>query len=201
VARSQGDAAQAYLYYAESLTVFVELMDKQSIPQCLEGIAGLANAAGQPAHAARLFGAAEALCESAGVPLPPVMRAEYDLDVAATRAQLDEPTFATAWDARRALTLEQAIAYALEPPPAVTPPAPPVTPPPIPSISAYPAGLTEREVAVLRLLAQGLSYAEIATQLVISPRTVNRHLTAIYSKLDVTSRHAASRFATDQHLV
>ena len=99
------------------------------------------------------------------------------------------------------MTLEQAIAYALEPPPEVTPPTPSSDTPPIPSINTYPAGLTEREVAVLRLLAQGLSYAEIAAQLVISPRTVNRHLTAIYSKLDVTSRHAATRFAIDHQLV
>jgi DNA-binding NarL/FixJ family response regulator len=54
---------------------------------------------------------------------------------------------------------------------------------------------------VLRLLAQGLSYDQIAAQLVISPRTVNRHLTAIYTKLDVTSRHTATRFAVDHHLV
>ncbi|MDQ5854360.1 MAG: LuxR C-terminal-related transcriptional regulator, partial [Chloroflexota bacterium] len=64
----------------------------------------------------------------------------------------------------------------------------------------YPAGLTEREVEVLRLLTQGLSYDEIANRLIISPRTVNRHLTSIYSKLDVTSRHAATRWAIEQGL-
>jgi DNA-binding NarL/FixJ family response regulator len=56
-------------------------------------------------------------------------------------------------------------------------------------------------VDVLRLLVQGLTYAQIADRLVISPRTVNHHVTSIYAKLDVTSRHAATRFALDQHLV
>jgi len=54
---------------------------------------------------------------------------------------------------------------------------------------------------VLRLLAQGLMDAQIAEQLVISPRTVNNHLTSIYSKIQVTSRSAATRFAFEHKLV
>ena len=65
----------------------------------------------------------------------------------------------------------------------------------------YPDGLTAREVEVLRLLAQGLSDAQIAEQLVISPRTVNRHTTSLYSKLGVSSRAAATRFAHEHHLL
>ena len=65
----------------------------------------------------------------------------------------------------------------------------------------YPAGLTTREVEVLRLVAQGLTDTQVAEQLVISPRTVNWHLTAIYSKLQVTSRSAATRYAIEQHVV
>jgi len=54
---------------------------------------------------------------------------------------------------------------------------------------------------VLRLVAQGLSDAQVAEQLVISPRTVNWHLTSIYSKIRVSSRNAATRYAVDHHLV
>jgi DNA-binding CsgD family transcriptional regulator len=65
----------------------------------------------------------------------------------------------------------------------------------------FPAGLTSREVEVLRLLARGLSDAQIADHLVISPRTVNRHTTSLYSKLGVSSRAAATRAALERHLL
>ena len=64
-----------------------------------------------------------------------------------------------------------------------------------------PSGLTTREGEVLRLVAQGLTDAQIAEHLVISPRTVNWHLTSIYSKLGVSSRAAATRYALEKHLV
>lgn len=63
-----------------------------------------------------------------------------------------------------------------------------------------PAGLTAREVEVLRLVAAGLSNAQVADRLFLSPRTVNGHLTAIYTKLNVVSRGAAIRFALDHNL-
>jgi len=62
-------------------------------------------------------------------------------------------------------------------------------------------GLTAREMKVLHLVAKGLSDTQIAKQLVISPRTVNWHLTTIYSKLGVSSRIAATRFAIEHHLI
>jgi DNA-binding NarL/FixJ family response regulator len=64
----------------------------------------------------------------------------------------------------------------------------------------FPAGLTTREVEVLRLVTQGLSDAKVAEQLVISPRTVNTHLTSIYTKLGVDSRTAATRYAVEHQL-
>ena len=65
----------------------------------------------------------------------------------------------------------------------------------------YPEGLTAREVEVLRLVAQGLTDAQVAEQLVISPRTVNTHLTSIYGKIQVTSRSAATRYAIEHQLL
>jgi DNA-binding NarL/FixJ family response regulator len=53
----------------------------------------------------------------------------------------------------------------------------------------------------LRLLAQGLTNAQIGEQLVISPLTVNAHVRAIYRKLPVSSRVQAARYAQDHHLV
>jgi predicted ATPase/DNA-binding NarL/FixJ family response regulator len=65
----------------------------------------------------------------------------------------------------------------------------------------YPAGLTVREVEVLRLVANGLTNAQIAQQLVISTRTVNAHMRSIYNKLEISSRTAATRFALEHHLL
>ncbi len=72
----------------------------------------------------------------------------------------------------------------------------------IPSAAmVYPAGLTAREVQVLRLVATGLSDAQVAAQLVVSPRTVTTHLQSIYGKLGVNSRAAATRFAVEHGLL
>jgi DNA-binding CsgD family transcriptional regulator len=53
---------------------------------------------------------------------------------------------------------------------------------------------------VLRLVAAGLTNAQVAERLFLSPHTINSHLTAIYNKLGVTSRSAAIRFALEHNL-
>jgi HD-GYP domain-containing protein (c-di-GMP phosphodiesterase class II) len=65
----------------------------------------------------------------------------------------------------------------------------------------WPAGLSEREVVVLSLLARGLSTKEIAQRLVVSPKTVDHHLQHIYTKIDVRTRPAARLFAVEHGLV
>ena len=67
--------------------------------------------------------------------------------------------------------------------------------------ASNPAGLTAREIDVLRLVAQGMTDIQAAEKLVVSPRTVNWHLAAIYSKLQVSSRSGATRYALEQRLV
>jgi DNA-binding CsgD family transcriptional regulator len=66
---------------------------------------------------------------------------------------------------------------------------------------ALPAGLTEREVEVLRLITAGLTNNEIASQLYLSVKTVSRHLSNIFTKIGVTSRAGATAFAFEQQLV
>ena len=63
------------------------------------------------------------------------------------------------------------------------------------------AGLTAREVEVLRLLAQGLSNKEIANRLVISPKTAGNHIEHIYARIDASSRATASPFAAQHGLL
>lgn len=67
-------------------------------------------------------------------------------------------------------------------------------------VSGLPDGLTRREYEVLTLVAEGRSNREIGAALFISDRTVARHLTNIYNKIDVTSRTQAARYALDHHM-
>ncbi len=60
--------------------------------------------------------------------------------------------------------------------------------------------LTPREAEVLRLVAEGLTNAQVAERLFLSPRTVDRHLNAVYTKLGVENRAAATRFAVEHGL-
>jgi tetratricopeptide (TPR) repeat protein len=83
----------------------------QGMALCLAGLAAVATAQKQMEPAARLCGAADALIVTNR--LSPLDCAHYDRTIAAIRAQLDEEAFAAAWAAVRAMTIEQAVAYAL----------------------------------------------------------------------------------------
>jgi DNA-binding NarL/FixJ family response regulator len=66
---------------------------------------------------------------------------------------------------------------------------------------AWPAGLSDREVEVLRLIARGASYREVARTLTISPKTAEHHVGHIYDKIGVSSRAAAAMFAMEHDLL
>ena len=99
------------------------------------------------------------------------------------------------------MSMEEAIEYALsKEKPSATPPSSATGQPSPPSTPEHPAGLTSREIEVLGLVAAGMTSAQIAKELFLSPRTVETHLTSIYHKLGVTSRSAATRFALEHGL-
>jgi predicted ATPase/DNA-binding CsgD family transcriptional regulator len=202
VEAGQGDGAAAQSHFQESLTVASALGNQWAIASAVEGLAGMVAAQGELAWAARLWGAAEALRQTIGAPMPPVERASYERSVATVRAHLGEQAFTAAWAQGRTMRPEQALAAQGRPAPPPSAPLPPTTPsaPPATSRVASPAGLTPREVEVLRLVAQGLTDAQVAQALVLSRRTVNSYLTTIYSKLGVSSRSAATRYAMEHHL-
>src|SRR6185436_7456716 len=66
---------------------------------------------------------------------------------------------------------------------------------------ANPAGLTARQVEVLSLVAEGLTNAEIAERLFVSPRTAEHHVAAVLTKLGAATRQDAARRANDLGLV
>jgi predicted ATPase/DNA-binding CsgD family transcriptional regulator len=192
LAARQGNDALARREYEESLAVAIELGVVGFIASGLKGLGCVAAAQGQYTWATLLWGAAENLPESHSVAIPlPI----YERMRTTARAHLGESAFAQYLAEGRAMAPEQA--FTAEPPMQPEVPAPSKTK----RSPAYPAGLTAREVEVLRLVADGLTDAQVAEHLVISLRTVNAHLTSIYQKIHVSSRGAATRYALEHQLV
>jgi len=113
-ARYQGNFEDAIGYYQESLHTRQTIGDKLGIAECLEGLASSERGLGHNIKAARLFGASEALRELIGAPLPLADRTEYNRNLAAMSTLLDESVSIASWAEGRAMSLEQAIEYALE---------------------------------------------------------------------------------------
>lgn len=113
VAYEQRDYASAQRFYSEALSLIKDLGDKPLAAILLVPLAETAQAQEHSERAACLFGAAEVLSEATQSPLPPTERDRYDQTVAAVRAGLGQAAFAAAWTAGRAMTMDQAIEYAL----------------------------------------------------------------------------------------
>ncbi|MGH2559940.1 MAG: ATP-binding protein [Thermomicrobiales bacterium] len=156
------DAMVAFAYRQQSLRFYWEPRDRWDVVEALTDIASLAADFGQPEAAARLLGAAKALRTVTGIPVTPAFAAYHDRNEAAARVALGDEAFAAA-----------------QPTPGSA------------SDAASRAGLTRREVEVLRLLALGQSNREIGEALYISPRTVGVHVANVLAKLGVNSRAAA----------
>jgi predicted ATPase/DNA-binding CsgD family transcriptional regulator len=193
VALEQDDPAKVSALLDEALPILIELGDKFHLAGCLGVMAALAAAVGQPVRAVQFYGFTEILLETLGAAKPAFFRIGLERSLEAVRAQLDEASFAAALAEGRSMTPEQILTM---------PPLAPQQPKVEPAVSTanYPAGLTEREVEVLRLLTQGLTNAQIAERLIVSPYTVNAHLRHIFNKLDVPSRAAATRYAVEHNL-
>jgi len=205
ILQRQGELEQASNLYCECLLLLHKMADKAGMAHLLHHLGTIAQAQNQIEHAVCLFAVAAALRNVTGGILYRTYtdRETQEGAIAMARTFLSEEVFASHWAKGQAFTLEQAIEYALATPkaPDTTPFASEDVPVVLPTPSPNPAGLTAREVEVLRLLVQGLTYAQIADTLIISRRTVNSHASTIYSKLGVTSRVAAMRLALDHRLV
>jgi ATP/maltotriose-dependent transcriptional regulator MalT len=198
VATIQGDYVAARVLFEESLSLCGEV-GKITIASCLEGLADLFLCLGENVWAVQLWGKSEAFREAIGVPMPPIERTNYERSVAAAHRHLGQRAFAATWAGGRNMRLEQVLAALPALPPLIA--AEPVSAPPATKRVISPDGLTTRESEVLRLVAQGLTDAQVAAKLVISPRTVNTHLKSIYGKIHVTSRSAATRYAIEHKLI
>jgi non-specific serine/threonine protein kinase len=108
------DYEKAIAFNKESLSLNLQVGEQRGVVACLAGFAGIAAARGQSVPAVRLLGAVESFLGTISVPQLPTDQLAYDHNVAALRAQLDEAAFNAAWVEGRVMSMEQAVAYALE---------------------------------------------------------------------------------------
>ena len=153
--------------------------------ELLRATASLAAALRRGRLAAELYGAASTWEDTYGISAHDYLVPIFDRGIARSRRQLTKAEWDTGyrtgerWTSESAMeAADHALAELAE------------------TLRARPAGLTEREVEVLRLVAIGLSNDEIARRLVVSPRTVHTHVRALFAKLGVSTRAAAAHEAS-----
>jgi predicted ATPase len=102
-------------YYRETIVAFRDISQLGAVSHQLECFGFIALAQDQPERALQLFGAASALREKSGTPMTPDEQIYFDERLKELREKMDSLKFDSLWSQGRALTLESAIAYALEP--------------------------------------------------------------------------------------
>jgi DNA-binding CsgD family transcriptional regulator len=176
VAIAAGEPAQAERDAQDALTCGTGIEAYLFVPDILESLAALAGQDGSHREAARLFGAAEAVRLRIGTVRFKIYDADYEASVAVVRNALGDEDFQSALSEGAALSTQEAIAYAQRGRGERKRPT-----------SGW-ASLTPTERDVVRLVSDGLANNDIATRLFVSPRTVQTHLTHVYTKLGLSSR-------------
>jgi predicted ATPase/class 3 adenylate cyclase/DNA-binding CsgD family transcriptional regulator len=176
IALTQSEPEQAQTDARDALVIAADTHAFLHLPQIVECLARLAGLDGNHEQAARLFGAADAIRQQIGVVRFPIYQAGYDAAIASSRDALGEKTFDAARAQGAALSVQEAIAYAQRGRGKRKRP------------NFGWEALTPTETDVVRLVREGLANKDIAARLFISRRTVQTHLTHVYTKLGVTSR-------------
>ncbi len=195
VACERSDLPAAVAALRECVVLCRDSGHRLGLANALAGFARVATVMKRFDSAARLLGSATALREAVGVARL-LHHEQYRRALAATRAGIDEPAFAAAWNDGASRPIEESIAEAMTVAPETVAP----TPVP-PGRQALESGLTTRELEVLRLVAAGRTDREIGEALFISHRTAMRHVANIYTKLGVGTRAAATAYAHRTGLV
>ncbi|MEO8288697.1 MAG: LuxR C-terminal-related transcriptional regulator [Chloroflexota bacterium] len=194
------DCEEARSLALQSLKIAGPSCDREAVVTCLEGMADIAVRHGQATWAIRLWGAAARQREAGCIQAPTATPANRKAHIEAALKITGSEQFNEAWKEGRSLTPEEAItSHDMERFESVynasISPLGHFT-----LTSNRPAGLTRREMEALLLVAEGLTNDEIANRLVVSTATVKTYLSAIYSKLGVSSRTAAMRYVIDHRL-
>jgi DNA-binding CsgD family transcriptional regulator len=181
VAAYRGEQERARTLCAEGLEAVRPTGSTHGVSFMLQILTVSASSEGRATRAARLWGAATALGETIGTSLQPIERRDYGPYIDAARARLGEAAWEAALEEGRRMTQEEAVEYALseeEPAPSA-----------VPAVQAgRPAALTPRQREISTLVARGLTNRRIASELIISERTVETHIGKILKKLGLSSR-------------
>jgi predicted ATPase/DNA-binding CsgD family transcriptional regulator len=193
-----GQSESALATLTEALELAWRVGPRWVVAASLEGIANVAARQEQEIVAVELCSAAAALRAQIEDPVRPNWQADLEQTLARAQVTLGQEVFADAWEQGHKRPLPEVIAAAAE--------VRIVSPAPVrQSVSVrqteHPAGLSPRELDVLRLLVTGQTDREIADTLFISPRTASKHVGAILAKLDVASRGDAAVFTVRHGLV
>lgn len=189
-----GDHEQVEKLCDEGLGLATQLKHTHAVTFMLNVLAASAGAQDRPARSARLWGASEALLDSMSLTLGPAERYHYRSYVAAARESLGDAAWKAAKEEGRAMSLEGAVEYALSQDEEAIMPG-------HPSVEGS-AGLllTRRQREVCALVARGLTNDQIASELVLSRRTVETHVHRILKRLRLVSRSQIAVFWAKEHL-
>lgn len=186
IAADRGEEVQARRDALQALSIAVETRTALGLPSILECL-GRMSVSDNAADATRFYGAASTMRNATGEFRFPMYQAAYVAAVEECRNILQKAAFEAAWAEGAALSTDDAVAYALRgkggrkrPP------------------TGW-ASLTPTELDVARLVSEGLPNKDIADRLFVSPRTVQAHLTHMYSKLGLTSRVQLAQEAVRQN--
>lgn len=197
ILHNQGYVALGMHEYGEARELFATSLQRQAaagniagVAEGLNGLAALATAEGHLERAARLFGAAAAIATAHPAPIWPAERYEIDRYTNALRDRFPAALYTQLWREGKTFSLENAITFALSEP----------QPRPISTPRSRSVSLTAREREIAAIIAQGATNHRIAELLVISERTVERHIANIFAKLDFGSRTQIAAFAVAEGL-
>ena len=196
IAREEGDLIQAKAYFRDNLVFLTQHGLKGEIPFPLESLALIEISEQNYKRALYLWGAAEVFREQANSPLPPAYQSDYQKYLMVAQDKLGETAYLAAIEEGRELLSEDVIDLATHDN-AILPETSSATGEE-PMMEFH---LTKREIEILRLVATGITDAQVAKELFLSTRTVSKHLESIYNKLQVNSRTAATNFALSHKII